>query len=287
MRVGAVFPQLEIGNDPAAIAAYARAVEDLGYTHLVAYDHVIGADTSSRPQWRGPYTVRSAFHEVFVLLGYLAACTSRLELATCVLILPQRQTVLVAKQAAALDVLSGGRLRLGVGLGWNAVEYEALRENFHDRGRRFEEQIDLLRRLWTDEVVDFTGRWHRVDRAGLNPMPVQRPIPLWIGADVDVAIRRTARMGDGWFSHLTPDDRGRENLERFRTWATEAGRDPSAIGVEGRVHAHRGRQRWAADARAFADMGMTHLEFNTMGAGYHTVEDHLDALREFREMIPD
>ncbi len=286
MRVGAVFPQLEIGTDPGRIAEYARAVEALGYTHLVAYDHVLGADTSGRPGWRGPYTVRSAFHEVFVLLGYLAACTSGLELATCVLILPQRQTALVAKQAAALDVLSGGRFRLGVGLGWNAVEYEALGENFHDRGRRFEEQIALLRRLWTEESVDFTGRWHRVDRAGINPMPVQRPIPLWIGADVDVAIRRAARLADGWFSHLTPDDRGREGLERFREWATECGRDPASIGVEGRVHAHRGRQRWAADARAFADMGMTHLEFNTMGARYTSVDDHIAALRAFREMIP-
>ncbi len=284
MRVGAVFPQLEIGNDPGRVAEYARATEALGYSHLAAYDHVLGADTTGRPGWSGPYTVRSSFHEVFVLLGYLAACTSRLELATCVLILPQRQTALVAKQAAALDVLSGGRLRLGVGLGWNAVEYEALGENFRDRGRRFEEQISLLRRLWTEESVDFTGRWHRVDRAGLNPLPVQRPIPLWIGADVDVAIRRAARLADGWFSHLTPDDRGRAGMERFRAWSTEAGRDPATIGVEGRVQAHRGRQCWAADARAFTEMGMTHLEFNTMGAGYQTLEEHIEALRVFREL---
>ncbi|MDP9265883.1 MAG: LLM class flavin-dependent oxidoreductase, partial [Chloroflexota bacterium] len=176
-------------------------------------------------------------------------------------------------------------LRLGVGLGWNAVEYEALGENFRDRGQRFEEQIQLLRRLWTDESVDFTGRWHRVDRAGLNPLPVQRPIPLWIGADVDVAIRRAARLGDGWFSHLTPDERGRAGMERFRAWAIEAGRDPAAIGVEGRVHAHGGRERWAVDARAFREMGMTHLEFNTMGAGYRTVDEHIEALRDFRELV--
>ncbi|HEY9325316.1 MAG TPA: LLM class F420-dependent oxidoreductase, partial [Candidatus Limnocylindria bacterium] len=181
MRVGAVFPQLEIGTDPDAIAKYARTVEDLGYDHLVIFDHVLGADANRPGGWTGAYDHRSMFHEPFVLYGYLAAVTSRLRLATAVLVLGQRQTALVAKQAAEVDVLSRGRLTLGVGIGWNAVEYEALGESFTNRGRRIEEQIAVLRALWTQEVVDFKGRWHRIDRAGIDPLPVQRPIPIWMG----------------------------------------------------------------------------------------------------------
>jgi len=288
VRVGAVFPQTEFGNDPGAIAEYARAVELLGYHHVVAYDHVVGAQPTGRPKWwRGVYTNESSFHEPFVLFAFMAAVTKNLELAPGVIILPQRQTVLVAKQAAALDLLSGGRLRLGVGIGWNHVEYEALGERFTDRGRRIEEQIALLRRLWTEPLVDFTGHWHRVDRAGLNPMPVQRPIPLWMGADAEVAVKRVARLADGWFSHLRPDDEGRAAIERFRGYVRDAGRDAAAVGVEGRVGAAgRSPEQWAEAAVAFRDLGFTHLEFNTMRAGYRGVGEHLAALRAFREVAP-
>ena len=176
MELGVVFPQTEIGSDPIAVRDYAQAAEQLGYTHLIVYDHVLGADTTRHENWQGGYTLESMFHEPFVLFGYLAGVTSTIELVTAVLILGQRQTALVAKQAAEVDVLSGGRLRLGIGVGWNHVEYEALGENFHDRGRRSEEQIELLRALWTEEAVDFHGRWHNVTHAGISPLPVQRPI---------------------------------------------------------------------------------------------------------------
>src|SRR3712207_5049701 len=199
MRLGAIFPQLESGADPVAIRDYAQAVEGMGYDHILIYDHVLGADTASRPNWRGPYTAQSLFHEPFVLYGYFAAVTERVELVTDVIILPQRQTALVAKQAAEIDVLSGGRLRLGVGIGWNEVEYEALGESFRNRGARSEEQIEVLRLLWTQEVVDFQGRWHTITAAGINPLPVRRPIPLWIGGTAEPVLRRIGRLGDGWF----------------------------------------------------------------------------------------
>lgn len=285
MRLHAVFPQSEIGADPRDVAAFGRAVEELGYDGIVAYDHVLGAHPDRPGGWTGPYTHETQFHEVFVLLGYLAAITTRVQLSPGVLILPQRQTALVAKQASAVDVLSGGRLRLGVGIGWNAVEYESLGMEFYDRGKRVEEQIALLRELFTNEVVDFTGTWHRVDRAGLNPMPVQRPIPIWIGADVERAIRRIARLGDGWFSHLKPDADGRAQLERFREWVREAGRDPATVGLEGRIQARSRSDTWARSAEMFTAMGMTDLELATMGAGYRSLDEHLEALRRFHELV--
>ena len=181
MRIGAIFPQKEIGAQREGVHRFVEAVEALGYDHVAIYDHVLGADISNRPDWRGPYTSDTEFHEVLVLFGYCAAITHRIELVTSILILPQRQTALVAKQAAEIDILSGGRLRLGVGLGWNDVEYESLGENFHNRGRRIEEQIEVLRQLWTRPVITFKGRWHEINAAGIQPLPVQRPIPIWMG----------------------------------------------------------------------------------------------------------
>src|SRR6266508_1947967 len=201
MQIGVVFPQIEIGADAGAVRAYAAAVSDLGYRHVLAYDHVVGADPAAYRGWNGPYDIDDTFHEPLVLYGFLAGITS-LELVTGILILPQRQTVLVAKQAAELDLLTGGRLRLGVGIGRNWMEYETLNENFRNRGRRIEEQVEVLRRLWTDELVTFEGKWHHLDRMGLNPMPVQRPISIWFGTYtqlVENAIKRVARIGDGWF----------------------------------------------------------------------------------------
>ena len=205
MRFGVVFPQTEIGADPLVIRDFAQAAEALGYHHILAYDHVIGANPASRPGWRPPYSHRDSFHEPFVLFGYLASLTKNIELVTGIIILPQRQTVLVAKQAAALDVLSGGRLRLGIGIGWNPVEYEALGENFKNRGRRCEEQVEVMRKLWTQELVSFEGKWHKITDAGLNPLPIQKPIPIWFGGTDDRALRRLARLGDGWFPQLRPD----------------------------------------------------------------------------------
>jgi probable F420-dependent oxidoreductase len=219
MQLGVIFPQTEIGADPKAIRDFVQAAEDLGYEHLIVFDHVLGADTAHYPGWQGAYTHQDMFHEPLVLYGYLAAFTQRMELVTGVLILGQRQTALVAKQAAEVDVLSGGRLRLGVGIGWNAVEYEGLNANFHNRGKRSEEQIAVLRALWTQEVVDFHGRWHQITHAGLNPLPIQRPIPLWLGGgtNAEPVIERVGRLADGWFPQFAPDATGRAALERMHT----------------------------------------------------------------------
>src|SRR5881397_2765468 len=285
MQVGAVFPQLEIGIDPEAIAQYARTVEELGYDHVVIFDHVLGADSSRPEGWTGVYDHRSLFHEPLVLFGYLAAVTKRLRLATAVIVLPQRQAALVAKQAAEVDVLSRGRVILGIGIGWNPVEYEALGMRFTDRGRRIEEQIAVMRALWTQEVVDFDGRWHRIDRAGLNPLPVQRPIPVWMGGNADPAMERIARLADGYFTHLQPTEAGLAQLERFRGFLRKAGRDPTTFPIEGRVTVARlaGPDEWVRTGEAFRDLGFTHLEISTLGAKLATLDDHIATLRRFRD----
>jgi probable F420-dependent oxidoreductase len=286
MHIGVVFPQTEIGNDPIAIRDYAQAAEELGYRHLLIYDHVLGASTASRPDWRGAYTSDTLFHEPFVLFGYLAGLTRRLELVTGVIILPQRQTALVAKQAAEIDVLSGGRLRLGVGIGWNAVEYQALGENFHNRGARMEEQIAVLRALWTQPVATFNGRWHQIEAAGIKPLPVQRPIPIWIGATADAAIERAGRIGDGWMPQRGPDDLARAQLERLRQAAAAAGRSPEAVGVEARLNIGQSpAAEWARYAEGWRNLGATHLCVNTMGAGLHSPQEHIDALRRAKDVL--
>src|SRR6266851_1557653 len=278
MQVGAVFPQNEIGTDPGGVRAYAEAVESIGYRHILAYDHVLGADPAVHAGWSGPYDVHSDFHEIMVLLGYLAGVCS-LELATGIVILPQRQTVLVAKQASAVDVLTGGRLRLGVGLGWNPVEYEALGENFHDRGRRVEEQIELMRLLWTEESVSYEGRWHKLTGAGLSPMPVQRPIPLWFGGGgSERALERIGRLGDGWMPQHRPGEELDRALGVVRAAARQAGRDPGALGVEGRIEGgHKDVDRIAHHARKWSEAGASHLSVSTMYAGLESVDGHIEA----------
>ncbi|MBA3336676.1 MAG: LLM class F420-dependent oxidoreductase [Chloroflexia bacterium] len=286
MRLGAIFPQTEIGADPGAIRAYAQAVEEMGFHHILIYDHVLGASTANRPDWTGPYTTQHQFHEPFVLFGYLAALTERVELATGVIILPQRQTALVAKQAAEIDVLSRGRLRLGVGVGWNAVEYEALGEDFSNRGARSEEQITLLRALWSAPAVTFAGRWHQVTAAGLNPMPVQRPIPLWIGGYTERTLHRVAKMGDGYFPAGPPDDRLTELLTRLRGYIRDEGREPAEVGIEGRISINQGDEAdWVAQADAWAANEATHLSINTMSAGLADVEAHIEALGNVRTLL--
>jgi probable F420-dependent oxidoreductase len=287
VRIGAIFPQIEIGNDPAAIRDYAQAVEELGYTHLLAFDHVLGANPDRPGGWRGPYTHREAFHEPFVLFGFLAAATRRLELATGVIILPQRQAALVAKQAAAVDVLSGGRLRLGVGVGWNAVEFEALGEDFRTRGRRIEEQIAVMRALWSAPLVTFGGEWHRVPDAGINPLPVQRPIPIWMGGESEPVLQRTARLADGWMPHVGPGPEGQAVIDRLLGLVEAAGRDPARFGVEGRITLARvPEDRWAAELAAWRAMrGVTHLTIHTVGLGLATPDAHVQTLRRFRALL--
>jgi probable F420-dependent oxidoreductase len=286
MKIGAVFPQLESGDDPIAIRDYAQAVEGLGYSHILGYDHVLGASTTTRPDWSGPYTSDSLFHELFVLYGYLAAVTRQLELVTAVIILPQRQTALVAKQAAQVDVLSGGRLRLGVGVGWNEVEYEGLNENFRDRGARSEEQIALLRALWAEPAISFKGRWHTIDNAGLNPLPPRRSIPIWIGGYTEATLRRIGAMGDGWFPWRAPSDDMRAQIERLHGYARTAGRDPAQIGLEPQLSPARVPEaEWEGYVSGWRDLGATHLCVNTMGMGLASLDQHVAELRRVKERL--
>jgi probable F420-dependent oxidoreductase len=287
VQVGVTFPQNEIGTDPEVIRDYAQAAEDLGYEHLLAYDHVLGADPSNREGWQG-YTHKTMFHEPLTLFSYLAAITQRLEFVSGVIVLPQRQSALVAKQAAEVDVLSNGRLRLGVGIGWNAVEYEALGEEFKTRGARIEEQIEVMRLLWTEEVVSYEGRCHRIEEAGINPLPVQRPIPVWMGARANVGLRRTARVADGWFPLGPPDERMHEAVERLRGYVEEAGRDPESVGIEGRLDVGRvPPEEWASQTEAWGTLGATHISVNTMNAGLHSPQEHVETIRRYKEALGD
>ena len=287
MNVGVVFPQTEIGQDPSAVRDYAQAVEAMGYTHILAFDHVLGANPDRPHGFKGPYTYQHAFHEPFVLFGFCAAATRRLELVTGIVILPQRQTALVAKQAAAVDVLSGGRLRLGIGVGWNAVEFEALGESFTTRGRRVEEQIEVMRLLWTKELVTFQGKWHRVSDAGIKPLPVQRPIPVWMGGESDVVFRRAARLADGWMPHFRPGSEAQATVDRLHGLIREAGRDPARFGIEGRMSLSQvsvdERPRELAAWRAMR--GITHLCVNTMGLGLARPEEHVSTLARFKKDV--
>ena len=280
MRIGAVFPQLEIGGDPVDIAHWATQVEQLGYEYILVYDHVLGAGTSTRAGWRG-YTSDDCFHEVFVLLGHFAALTSAVELTAGVLILPQCQTVLVAKQAAQVDVLSGGRMRLGIGVGWNPVEYQGLGEAFGNRGARSEEQIELMRALWSAPTITFHGRWHQVDEAGINPRPVRGNIPIWIGGTAEPVLRRVGRLGDGWLPLRRPDDKAAAMIDRIRGYAEEAGRPPTEIGIEARLTiAGQPRDNWLGYVAAWQQLGATHLCVNTMGMQFAHVDEHLAALAD-------
>ncbi len=288
MKIGVTFPQTEIGPDPGGIREFVQAAEELDFAHLVVYDHVLGADPSVRPGWSGFYDKSHMFHEPMVLFGYLAAITQRLELFSGVLILGQRQTALVAKQAAEVDVLSGGRLRLGIGIGWNDVEYEALGQDFHNRGKRCEEQMAVLRALWTQEIVSFDGRWHTITAAGLNPLPVQRPIPLWIGGRAEAVIERTGRLADGWLPpvFLQAGDEAAEAFARLRGYAREAGRDPAAIGIEARVALSRATpEECARQTAQWQRLGVSHVSINTMDAGFRSVGDHVEAIRRYREAL--
>lgn len=287
MRLGAVFPQTEIGDDPAAVRDWIQTVEGLGYDDVLIYDHVLGADISKRDNWPGPYTSETLFHEVFVTLGYFAALTERVGLATNVLILSQRQTALAAKQAAEIDVLSGGRLRLGIGTGWNYVEYECLNENFHNRGKRSEEQIAVLRALWADPVITFKGKWHTIVEAGIKPLPPRRSIPIWLGGAHEAVLDRVGRIGDGWMCNLAPHNpRTAASIGTIRQTAQAAGRDPAAIGLTGRIVISRTpRDQWTAMAETWAGLGATHLDIVTMDAGLANPRAHLDVLKQVKDTL--
>jgi probable F420-dependent oxidoreductase len=283
MHIGVTFPHFDIGPDRDAIRRYVETAVQCGYDYFLAYDHVLGADTTNRPNWTG-YTKDHIFHEIFTLFGYVAALAPDLELVTSVVILPQRQTALVAKQAAQIDILTGGKFRLGVGVGWNAVEYEALGEDFSNRGRREVEQIDVLRKLWMDPVITYRGEYHSITEAGLNPLPLQRPIPVWIGGATEIPIKRAARIGDGWFPMGILDDAQRAKLRLLHETALEAGRDPASIGIDARIDTFRsGEENWEQNVAAWKDAGATHLSINSMNLGLD-VEGHCDLIRRFADI---
>ena len=286
MRIGVVYPQTEYGNDPTAIRDYAQAVEGMGYTHILAYDHVLGANPDRPGGWRGPYTDQTPFQEPFVLFSYMAAVTSTVELATGIIILPQRQTALVAKQAATLDVLSGGRLRLGIGIGWNEVEYIALNEDFHTRGRRLEEQLEVLNALWTEPLVSFEGKWHTIPDAGLNPLPVQRPIPVWFGGHANAMLRRCAKWGAGWMPNFPTVDKAAPALAALDEYLAAEGRSRDDFGLEPRVGYGKGDvNAWRRVIDEWKGVGATHLTINTMGCGFERPDQHIAALRHFAEEV--
>jgi probable F420-dependent oxidoreductase len=285
MNFGVVYPQTDLPSDPLVVRDFAQAVEGLGFSHVVAYDHILGANPDRPGGWKGPYTYQHTFLEPFLLYTFMAAHTQRLGFFTGILILPQRQTALVAKQAATLDVLSGGRLRLGIGLGWNPVEYVALGQDFHTRGRKFEEQVEVLRLLWTKPLVTFHGRWHDIEDAGLNPLPVQRPIPLWFGGHHDRVLRRVARLADGWTpSYRTLAD-ARPSMDKLESYLEAAGRKREDLGLEARLPFGGGDPEvWATRVAEWKAAGATHLGFNTLGVGFTTPEQHIAAMRKYAEV---
>lgn len=284
VQLGALFPQNEIGANVDDVRCYVAAVEEAGFDHIVVIDHVIGADVTDRADWPGPYTIDHEFHECLTMMAFLAGITD-LGLLAGVLVLPQRQTVLVAKQAAQIDLLSNGRLRLGVGLGWNPVEYEALGMDFHTRGSRIEEQIDVLRRLWTEERIDFRGTDHVLDRVGIRPLPVQRPIPLWMGAvSSRKALGRVGRLADGYFASTVPGRGLEEGLEVIHQSAREAGRDPAKLGFEGLIPV-RDDQRTIEMAERWRAAGITHLAVSTDKLGFTDLEQHAAALKRAGDLL--
>ena len=286
MKYGVVFPAPEIAADPGAIRDFAQTAEGLGYAHLLVFDHVLGAGLKSRPDWSGPYDHTHKFHEPMVLFGFLAAVTRQLELVSGIVILPQRATALVAKQAAEVDVLSGGRLRLGVGIGWNPVEYEALNEDFSTRGRRLSEQIEVLRALWCNELIDYSGAHHQISDAGINPLPVQRPIPIWGGAFRPVAIERVCRLMDGFFPRMPLDDKTEGRMERIWAYLQDFGRSPESFGIDATVYCKGNDvEQWVRDAERWKSLGATHISIQTTAQGYGSWQQHLEAIQQFKEAL--
>jgi probable F420-dependent oxidoreductase len=285
MEFGAVFPHNEIGIDPGAIRAYAQGVERLGATHLLIYDHVLGADPARPGGWKGPYDKDVAFHEPFTTFAYLAAVTNRIDLMTTVLILPQRQTALVAKQAAELAILSANRFRLGIGTGWNDIEYEALNENFANRGRRQAEQVELLRRLWSEEALTFQGEFHTVTAAGINPRPT-RPIPIWFGGSAPALLRRCARLGNGWIPLMGANDAAKGCIDTIRSHREAAGLGMDGFGIQAQAQYRGGTpERWRSHADRWRELGATHLAIATHNAGPADVDTHLARVQEYLEAV--
>jgi probable F420-dependent oxidoreductase len=282
MLLNALFPTRDIGTDPAKIRDWAQAAEGLGYHCIEVADHVFGA--APRGDWKPVYSETDPFHETFTTMAFIAAVTKTIKLCSGVLILPQRQTGLVAKQAAEVDILSGGRLRLGVGVGWNHVEYEALGTEWRTRGARQAEQIEVMRRLWTEDLVTFDGRFHKLTAVNLLPVPVQRPIPIWFGGSSDAVLERAARLGDGWMPILAPDAEGEAKLARLREHLKAFGRDPATFGLEGWLRMHeRDPERWAAAAQGGQRLGAQMVMLYPMYR-MPKLDEQIETLRRFKEV---
>ena len=293
MEIGASFPTTSIGHDSGAVREFVQTVEDLGYSHIRILDHVVGADPQKHPEVpEFYYTHESVIREPFTLMAYIAGFTNRIELVTGIIILPQRQTVLVAKQAAEVDVLSAGRLRLGIGVGWNPVEFTALGESFENRGRRIEEQIEVLRLLWTENPIEFHGKWHHIESAGSNPLPVQRPIPIWMGAGApgtpvgpNRVLRRVGRMADGYFPLCEAGDTARNLIETVKQYAQEAGRNPDDLKIEGRIELTGTPEDWQAQLAAWENLGADAVSIGTARAPFNTPDEHIQAIKTFKDIM--
>jgi probable F420-dependent oxidoreductase len=287
MRIGAVIPHHEIGTDPGAIRAYAEGAEQLGVDHLMLYDHVVGVDRDRPGGFEGPYDKDVGFHEPFVTFGFIAACTNRVDLVTAVIILPQRQTVLVAKQAAEVAVLSGNRLKLGVGVGWNAVEFTALNEDFHNRGRRQEEQVQLMRRLWSEDAFTFEGEYHTIDHASVLPRP-SAPIPVLFGGSAPALLERCARLGDGWMPLGSPSDKVADRIARLKELRAAAGRPWEGFEIMAQAQYAGGTpENWAAHAAKWRELGATHLAIATHRAEPTDVDGHLARIAEYQAAVTE
>ncbi len=286
MQYGAFFPTRDMPADRAAIRDWAQAAEELGFDYIEVSDHVVGADRAAIPGFEGPYDVDDSFHETFTTIAYMAAITEKVGFSSGVLILPQRQTALVAKQAAQVDILCGGRLRLGVGVGWNPVEYEALGENWKTRGRKQEEQVQLMNRYWTERTVTFEGEFDRVTHAGIKPMPIQQPIPVWFGGGADAVLKRAAKYGQGWIPLGNPGRTSMAMLEKLRGYLAADGRDPAAFGVEAWIrHNLGGPEDWRKAVDTWREAGASHATFYTSGQGVGGVDAQIAEMRRFKEAM--
>jgi probable F420-dependent oxidoreductase len=287
MQIGAVFPHNEIGSDPGAIKAFAQGVEAMGITHLLIYDHVLGADPDREGGFRGPYDKDVAFHEPFTTFAFIAAVTEKIEMITTVMILPQRQTVLAAKQAAEVALLSNNRFRLGVGVGWNELEYVGLNETFNNRGRRQEEQVDVMRKLWSEDSLDYTGEYHRIDKASINPRPSE-PIPVWFGGSAPALLDRVARLGDGWIPLMGANEKAQACIDTIKKTREAAGLSFDNFGIQAQAQYAGGSvERWQKHAEAWQNMGCTHLAIATHNAGPTNVEGHLLRIRQYQMALEE
>jgi probable F420-dependent oxidoreductase len=286
VKIGVVFPQSILANDAAVIKDYAQAAEDSGYSHIISNDHVLGVKPKKKSTWQGGYTYRHAFQEVFCLFSFLAGITSRIEFATGILVLPQRQTALVAKQAASVDILSGGRLRLGVAVGWNQFEYVALNKNFNNRGKRIEEQIQVLRELWGRNPIEYQGNWHNIPNAGINPLPQNHSIPIWLGGTHENVLRRVAALADGWMLGIKPPENIEVMVQKIHKYARENGRDMKEIGLEAGIRYHNQTEDdWFDQIRKWQALGTTHIALNTGGRRFDTPKKHIASIRHFAQVM--